>query len=1011
MNEIIETNGNVFEQSNWVNRLFASLQEHDYEQFSDSVLEANNQIEQKSCLDVTQVCFFKIEQLAFDSDYPRREAFENVVASLNDPNFNLVYILSGTSAGIDLYLGVVRNTNEEKTVYGESIQAKDYGKILKNVFEGNFNGSKLSPVRSSLVPQILKGAELYKHEENEINAGMIFGIPTSNKKNSGKDEDFQGIDRLINTMLGLEWRIVVVCEPVTRPEILAFQKEAYELFNQLSLISKFNVSSTDNEGFTYSEGTNSSKSHNKTFSYSDSKTKQRSTSYEVDSDESKSSGTSRTVQTSESDAFGYTKGESISRSNNKGISKAVSVELANKHAQDLMKYIDEELLTRIKQGLNKGLFKTSVYYMAKDPAHAERLKSGLMSLFQGNESTHSPLVSGRLSKNYENSYSWLQTYQNHYTEAVTSSKESSILLSRPRKQAASGLCTYLTPSEISLLAGLPQTEVPGLALKEIVDFGLNEKIEKYEEGIELGCMVQRGRRLDNIKFILSRKTLSKHIFIAGVTGSGKTTTCHKLLSQANMPFMVIEPAKTEYRTLINNNNFKDVVVFTLGNETIAPFRINPFELIPGEVISSHIDMVKAAFVSAFPMEASMPQILEEAIYKCYELKGWNIDTNENEIHGEDAFNKDVDSFPILSELLKVLEKIVDEKKFAPDLAANYKGSLISRLSNLTVGSKGAMLNCSHSTDFNYIADHNVIIEMEDVKSPEDKSLLMGFVLSRLSAVIKSRHKTDSSYRHITLIEEAHRLLSKMEYGDSGAKKCAVETFTDLLAEVRKYGEGLIVVDQIPNKLAPEVIKNTNTKIIHKILAKDDKETVGDTMLMDDKQKEYLSALETGNSVVFNEQTNKPIHIYITYITNTNDDEMPEEKVHKRFMTKRSELGFCYEDLELQTFFKLFEEVCHKLRDKENFESNKQGCFKKLSDFVANLCDSSNRDSNEIWSALIRRYELVTGKAIDNYKDQAGSKKRFEYILNFFTKTFEKGVFSYKTIEEQYTDLIDKDYLI
>ena len=80
MNEIIETNGNVFEQSNWVNRLFASLQEHDYEQFSDSVLEANNQIEQKSCLDVTQVCFFKIEQLAFDSDYPRREAFENVVA-------------------------------------------------------------------------------------------------------------------------------------------------------------------------------------------------------------------------------------------------------------------------------------------------------------------------------------------------------------------------------------------------------------------------------------------------------------------------------------------------------------------------------------------------------------------------------------------------------------------------------------------------------------------------------------------------------------------------------------------------------------------------------------------------------------------------------------------------------------------------------------------------------------------------------------------------------------------
>lgn len=54
-------------------------------------------------------------------------------------------------------------------------------------------------------------------------------------------------------------------------------------------------------------------------------------------------------------------------------------------------------------------------------------------------------------------------------------------------------------------------------------------------------------------------------------------------------------------------------MFTLGNESIAPFRINPFELVKGEVISAHIDMVKATFTSAFPMEASMPQILEEAI--------------------------------------------------------------------------------------------------------------------------------------------------------------------------------------------------------------------------------------------------------------------------------------------------------------------------------------------------------------------------------------------------------------
>ena len=89
--------------------------------------------------------------------------------------------------------------------------------------------------------------------------------------------------------------------------------------------------------------------------------------------------------------------------------------------------------------------------------------------------------------------------------------------------------------------------------------------------------------------------MTKHTFIAGVTGSGKTTTCHKLLREACIPFLVIEPAKTEYRTLIQSKYFGNCVVFTIGDETTAPFRFNPFELVSGENISSHIDMLKAAF--------------------------------------------------------------------------------------------------------------------------------------------------------------------------------------------------------------------------------------------------------------------------------------------------------------------------------------------------------------------------------------------------------------------------------
>jgi hypothetical protein len=295
------------------------------------------------------------------------------------------------------------------------------------------------------------------------------------------------------------------------------------------------------------------------------------------------------------------------------------------------------------------------------------------------------------------------------------------------------------------------------------------------------------------------------------------------------------------------------------------------------------------------------------MYSCYEALGWDIATNTN-LYYDDPFRLDVDSFPQISDLLKAMEKVVEDKGFDERLKRDYIGSLKSRLSNLTVGSKGMMLNCSHSVDFDYLASHNVILELEDIKSPEEKALIMGFILSRMAAIIKNKHKSNANYKHITLVEEAHRLLSKVEYGDSGAKKVAEETFTDLLAEVRKYGEGLIIVDQIPNKLASEVLKNTNTKIIHRILAKDDKEAVGDTMLMEDKQKAYLSSLEPGYAIVFTENTDNPVNIYINQVSDTNEAEVEEKIVTERFLKKKSALGGSYNAIEINSSLKSFNKL-------------------------------------------------------------------------------------------------------
>lgn len=825
-------------------------------------------------MDLRDLAFYQIQQLSYDEDYPHREAFENVLLSLDNPAFNFVYILEGDTCGIHLSIGIVKNEYENIDINSRNLQANDYGKIIEGAFVGNFGGSKIR----KLVGEKLKSRIL--NTEDYESGGAIVGIPTENESRDTK-KGFQGIDRLINSMLGLKWRMIVVAEPVQKKDLVAWQQNAYRIYDKLAPFSRNSIQQSINSGSSHSEntsdqssqtkGTNSSKSFGTSSTHG-------SESNHTGENKQESKGISDSVSTS------HTKGST--KSWNSGRSQSMTAEIINKSAQELMKYIDEDLLERIKCGFGRGIFKTSVYYMADNPSNANRLKVGILSLFQGKSSSYSPLAAYPLDMKRLGVQQLLKSFQNVDIDSQMISADQAALISRPWQSDQLGLNTWLTTNEVSLLAGLPQKEIPGISVVEDVDFGLNVS---SEGDITLGRLIQKGRILHDMPFAIKRSALNKHTFVAGITGSGKTTTCHTLLEKAEMPFLVIEPAKTEYRALMNTKKFRDVLIFTVGNEMAAPLRFNPFELIEGENLSSHIDMLKATFTSAFPMEGSMPQLLEEAMYKCYEDKGWDVNTSQHKNAyrqkssrmGSGLLTSD-ESYPILSDFLAALTSVVTEKKFSQRLQDDYIGSLVSRFSNLTKGAKGRMLNTSQSVNFDHLIHRNVIIELEDLKSSEDKSLLMGLILSRMAAVIKNAHMKDTTFRHLTLIEEAHRLLSRVEYGDSGAKKSAVETFTDLLAEVRKYGEGMIIVDQIPNKLAPEVIKNTSTKIIHKLLARDDKDTVGDAMLMDDKQKIYLSALETGQVVVFSENMKKPVHVAVDRVTDTSGAMISDQQIVEHF---------------------------------------------------------------------------------------------------------------------------------
>lgn len=634
-------------------------------------------------------------------------------------------------------------------------------------------------------------------------------------------------------------------------------------------VNKSSGSSSDSRSDGEQHQKSIQESQNSQYSYSE--TQSSNTSRGVSESKSKQYNMSTSESTKDNSSQMIGKNETLNTNQTESVNEMTTreVQQGRKHATEWLQYIDKTLLPRLDNGWGKGLFLSCVYVFADtDRTTLHRLGKSAVSIFSGTQGNRAQLRFNELSGKADEArcLRYLQCLQ--IPEAIQDDANDAwkvTAFSRHEKRDTEYCGNWMSVDELGILAGLPRKEVVGLTLNEEVEFGLNVKINCQEgDKIHLGSLIQAGRELKNTTICLDKKNLDKHTFVAGVTGSGKTTTCQNILLDANLPFLVVEPAKTEYRIL--TKHCSDILYFTLGKQNVAPFYLNPFEIFPGEAITSRVDMLKATMEASFDMEAAIPQILESAMYLAYENKGWNIYNNtwngkdEHDIDG--PFADGVYAFPMLSDYLKAIDEVVSKQGFDERLKNDYLGSIRARLEGLMVGAKGLMLNTPRSINFKDLVNRKVVLELEEIRSGTEKSLIMGLILTNLVEAVKSRHREDIHFQHITLVEEAHRLFSKYMPGDSLNKKHGVEVFTDMLAEVRKYGESLIIADQIPEKMTPEILKNTNTKIVHKLFDKDDKEVIGNTMMLSDEQKGFLANLVPGRAIVFSQGFRKAVQVQV-----------------------------------------------------------------------------------------------------------------------------------------------------
>jgi DNA helicase HerA-like ATPase len=415
----------------------------------------------------------------------------------------------------------------------------------------------------------------------------------------------------------------------------------------------------------------------------------------------------------------------------------------------------------------------------------------------------------------------------------------------------------------------PEYELPGLRVVDRHTFDMTQ-----EHSLELkGPLLRLGDVLDQTggkagDATLSMETLNRHTFVCGATGAGKSQTVRHLLTEAtrnSLPWLAVEPAKAEYALMATRlaELGSEVIVIRPGDPEVAPAGFNPLEPAKDFSLQTHVDLLRALFLAAFESHEPFPQILSTALVRSYEEQGWDLTL------GEAVDKRGNPRYPTLGDLQRVAAQVVTDIGYGKEASADVSGFIKVRLSSLRLGTTGRFFEGGHPLQFDELRKHNVVLEIEDVGDDADKAFLMGAVLIRLTEYLRVREKekkktNDKSkgLSHLTVVEEAHRLLRRAEPGSAGPASKAVEMFAALLAEVRAYGEGLIIAEQIPSKLTPDVIKNTAAKIVHRLPAQDDRESVGATMNLDEPQSRYVVTLSPGDAAFFTDGMDRPLLIQV-----------------------------------------------------------------------------------------------------------------------------------------------------
>lgn len=542
----------------------------------------------------------------------------------------------------------------------------------------------------------------------------------------------------------------------------------------------------------------------------------------------------------------------------------------------------------------------------------------------------------------------------------------------------------------------------------------------YDDGLYLG-LSETG-----YKVTFPIKLFKKHAFISGVPGGGKTNTMLYLVTtlwrQFRIPFLVLEPAKQEYRALARIPGMEELCIFSPRANTRFPLHINPFEFPIGLTLAEHIANLKAVFEGAFELPPPSPHFIDSCIEQVYIDKGWNtFSTNDGKL-----------PYPTMQDLYDSLKVAVEKSSYEGEIRGNLRAVLEVRVGSLLKREIGNVYNVTHSIIRpEEWLDVPAIIELEALgEGPANFMSLLISTLIRESLRIRMtvNKQKNRIVNHIIFYEEAHNLIgpdTDSPLGDSvDPKISATKYLVKMLAEVRALNEGIVIADQLPTVMAPEVLKNTGLKIGHRITSQDDRQLLGSTMSASAAQLEEQGSYLPGDALVTYEGLLKPFKMKIAQWENgvIETGDSPDDAELFNLIKKHERSMILMKNSAEIMVFKInseFQSVTSELKKCGSIYHDLSEERKRYIDHVefmkSQIHDCNNEEEKQQQQEILTKYITSTQKSFyENLKKNdesfnTGLKNGLTLYEKYITIAFNFGKESidvFKVIVDNYFSVID-----